>query len=181
MTMIMARCSFSSLEAIHFQRMRYCVLAIIALFAVPLSAQTPAGQQVAPAPEGAKTQLPSPIKVIVNEKPVAFEGQGPKEVKGRVLVPLRAIFEALGAYVEYDSVFRKVTASVGADEVSVTIGERIATHNGVQMVIDVAPEVANGKTLVPLRFIAESLGAKVDYDDKTRTITISTKDTPPEP
>jgi iron complex transport system substrate-binding protein len=94
--------------------------------------------------------------------------------KGRVLVPLRAIFEALGAEVRWDEKTRKVTGRKGTSTVELVIGRYTAHVNGKSVALDMPGKIIDGRTLVPLRFIGESLGAKVDWNETNRTVIIVT-------
>lgn len=94
----------------------------------------------------------------------------------RTLVPLRFIGEALGAKVEWLSATRQVRIKDGDKEVFLTIDSQLALLNGQSTRIDCAPVIAPlGRTFLPLRFIAEALGAEVAYDDATKGITITRK------
>lgn len=115
-----------------------------------------------------------PLTVRVDGTPVHFPDGQPKAYAGRTLVPLRGVFEAIGAYVEWNPQQRKVTCRKQNDVVELRIGERIAQKNGAEIIIDVAPRVISRSTMVPLRFIAESLGAAVDYDRANNIVDITT-------
>src|SRR3954467_13580241 len=104
------------------------------------------------------------LVVNVDGKPVKFEGTQPRTISGRVMVPLRGVFEAIGAYVEYNSVMHRIIARKQNEDLELHIGDKIAKKNGAEIKIDVAPITVGGRAMVPLRFLAESLGASVDYD-----------------
>jgi len=96
----------------------------------------------------------------------------------RTLLPLRAIIEALAGTVTWDPIEHKVTVTLGNKTLMLWIGKDIATVNGVSIPIDatdirVVPEIINGRTMLPLRFVAENLGATVGWDPKTQTIKIT--------
>jgi hypothetical protein len=95
----------------------------------------------------------------------------------RTLVPLRAIVEAMGGTVQWDAILRRVTSVLGDTSVVLSIGSSKATVNGKIVSIDsnssVVPLIVSGRTILPLRFVAESLGARVDYQQSTKTITIT--------
>ena len=114
------------------------------------------------------------IAVTVDGSPVMFQGQGPVSVSGRVLVPLRGVLEAMGAYVESRSASRSIFARRGATEIFLTLGDRNAVVNGSNVVLDVPAASMGGSTMVPLRFMGESLGADVRWIDATRTVVINT-------
>jgi hypothetical protein len=114
------------------------------------------------------------ISVTVDGRPVAFQGQGPISVQGRVLVPLRGVLEAMGAYVEYRSASRSIYAQRGSTQLQLTLGDRNAVVNGSNVVLDVPAASMGGSTMVPLRFMGESLGADVRWVDSTRTVVINT-------
>jgi hypothetical protein len=112
------------------------------------------------------------IKVTVNGNTIAFD-QPPIIENGRTLVPLRAIFEALGAEVSWEQSTQTVTAVRGDITVTLQIGSNILNKNGEQFTLDVPAKIVGGRTLVPARAVAESFGAKVEWDSKTRTVTIT--------
>ena len=97
--------------------------------------------------------------------------QPPIEQAGRVFVPLRGIFEQLGASVVYQS--GVINATGHGRTVQLTIGSTNATINGQPATLDSPPFVTNDSTLVPLRFIATALGASVNWNNDTSTVTIS--------
>lgn len=104
---------------------------------------------------------------------------GPIERAGRVFVPLRGIFERLGASVVYEN--REINSTKGDISVSLRIGSREASVNGQPQVVDVAPFIVGATTYVPLRFIAQSLGAVVDYNGAMRRVAITTPREPNPP
>ena len=116
------------------------------------------------------TVLAQTVAVVVNGQPVQFD-QPPVERSGRVFVPLRGVFERLGASVVYDNGI--VNATGNGRTVQLRIGSTQATVNGQPQMIDVAPFVVGSRTLVPIRFISQSLGANVDWNNSTNTVTIT--------
>jgi iron complex transport system substrate-binding protein len=94
--------------------------------------------------------------------------------EGRTLVPLRAVFEALGAEVLWDDKTQTVTGTKGTITVKLVIGQKTAYVNGEAMTLDVPGKIVYGRTMVPLRFIGESLGSRVDWDGTKRMVVIST-------
>lgn len=97
---------------------------------------------------------------------------------GRTLVPIRAIIESLGGTVGWDGAARKATVALGSASIDLWIGKSVASVNGVQTPVDsanvnVVPEIMNGRTMLPLRFVSENLGCSVEWADATKTITIT--------
>ena len=80
--------------------------------------------------------------------------------------------ESLGAKVGWDGNENKVTITDGDKKIELIIGKREITVNGKTEKLDAAPFIEDSRTLVPVRFISEALGAKVTYDEKTKTVTI---------
>jgi len=113
-------------------------------------------------------------RVTVNDHPVQFEGQPPVEQSGRVLVPLRGVLEKIGAYVEYNEQTHAVTAYRGSTHIGLTIGSTQARVGDHDVTLDVPAQVMNGSTMVPLRFVAESLGAHVAFHSDSDTVAIWT-------
>jgi hypothetical protein len=111
------------------------------------------------------------FNVLVNGQGVRLP-EPPVERGGRVFVPLRGIFESLGAGVVYDK--GTINATAGDKTVQVKIGSNQAIVNGQSQYLDAAPFVVGASTMVPLRFVSEALGASVNYNDKTGTIAIET-------
>lgn len=112
------------------------------------------------------------IKVVLNGEQLKFD-RLPITENGRTLVPLRVIFEAMGATVDWDGVTQTVTAVKGNTTVKMQIGNSIMIKNGEKIALDVPPKIINGRTLVPVRAVAESFGAKVDWDGETKTVIIT--------
>jgi len=114
------------------------------------------------------------INVTVDGESINFMGQRPIEQAGSVLVPLRGVFERLGAQVAYDSGSRTILAVRGNTSVSLPLGSRNAVVNGQIRPLSQPAQVINGTTLVPLRFVSEALGANVEWNGGTETVVINT-------
>ncbi len=112
------------------------------------------------------------ISVILDGSQLAFDSP-PVIKQGTTLVPLRAIFEALEATVEWDGATKTVTASKEGTTIRLTIGSTVAYKNGGPVQLTVPGQLINGRTMVPLRFISEALGAQVSWEGATKTITIN--------
>lgn len=132
-----------------------CIVTILAISALPfvgLAADAP--------------------KVILDGKTLTFDVP-PEIVSGRTFVPLRAIFEELGAQIHWDNDTRTVTATKDSVKIVLTIGESFAYINDEMVSLDAPARVVSGRTLVPLRFVSEALGCTVDWDGETWTITMT--------
>jgi hypothetical protein len=95
-------------------------------------------------------------------------------VEGRTMVPLRAIFEALGATIEWDGPSWTVTATKGTTVVKLTVGEGQGYVNGKAVTLAVPAVLINSRTFVPLRFVGDALGAQVGWDQPSFTALIKT-------
>ena len=91
---------------------------------------------------------------------------------GRTLVPLRAIFEAMGATVTWDQTTYCATAAKGDTTVVLNIGSTVPTVNGHIKQLDVPAKIVNGRTLAPLRFVGEAFGGTVHWDPNTQLISM---------
>jgi Copper amine oxidase N-terminal domain len=112
-----------------------------------------------------------PVTVQVNGNTLNLNPP-PTERAGRVFVPLRGVFENLGASVVYAN--RVINATGRGHTVSLRIGSQTATVDGQQQTVDVAPFIIGASTYVPLRFVSQALGATVNYDGANRVVAIST-------
>ncbi|GAA0368568.1 copper amine oxidase N-terminal domain-containing protein [Bacillus horti] len=125
----------------------------------------------APVPAGPRYEL-AHVTVKLDGKNLSFT-QDPVTVDGNTLVPMREIFEALGAKIKWDSASETVTGTKGDITVKLTIGQSYATKNGQRLSLSHPAVIVSDKTMVPLRFVSEALGAKVKWDEKTRTVHIT--------
>ncbi|CAH2213476.1 copper amine oxidase N-terminal domain-containing protein [Tepidibacter aestuarii] len=116
-------------------------------------------------------------KITLNGKPMNFSTD-PIIENGTTLVPMRTIFEALGATVEWKSEDKSVYAV--KDDINVWLQQDnpIAKINDQEFTLAVAPKVVNGTTLVPIRFITETFGGKVYWNGDSKKIIIITITTP---
>ncbi|MES2459411.1 MAG: stalk domain-containing protein [Armatimonadota bacterium] len=114
------------------------------------------------------------INVTVDGDVVGFAGQQPVQRFGSVLVPLRGVFEKLGASVAYDGASKTILAVKGSTSVTLQIGGATAQVNGQTRTLSSPAQAVNGTTLVPLRFVSEALGADVKWRPESRTVVIAT-------
>lgn len=111
--------------------------------------------------------------VNLDGKQLTFDVQ-PTIENGRTLVPLRAIFEAMGANVDWNQSTQTATATKDGTIVKLRIGSITPTINGQVKTLDVPAKIVNGRTLAPLRFVGEAFGGTVGWDPATQKITILT-------
>ncbi len=113
------------------------------------------------------------IQVYIDNEPVVFDVP-PQLINDRTMVPMRAIFEQLGATVTWDDATKTATGTTETTVVTVTINSTTITINGVAQTMDVAPQIVDSRTLVPVRFISEAFACTVEWDGVNRIVYIST-------
>jgi hypothetical protein len=96
-----------------------------------------------------------------------------------VLVPLRGVFEALGAQVRWLPAAREVRVVAGDKTVRLPIHASVAYTNGRRIPLEVPAQIVRGRTLVPLRFVAEALGAEVEWLPDQRLVQVKSPSTAP--
>lgn len=111
------------------------------------------------------------IRVTVNGNYIDFDTQ-PVIQNGRTLVPVRKIFEALGAEVEWDEPTQTVKATKGETTVILQINNEKMYVNGAEKILDVPAQLMESRTLVPARAVGEAFGCNVSWDDPTQTVII---------
>ena len=121
-------------------------------------------------------QIDNPIMTVNGSEQEIDLGMGTTPVIGendRTLVPIRAIIEAMGGTVGWTQETRTATLNYGEDEIQLVIGSETAYLNGEENTLDSAPVIINERTMLPIRFIAESFKFDVDWTQETQTITIT--------
>src|SRR5690242_5495002 len=130
------------------------VAAATVLSALPAVAQTP--------------------RVVVNNREVYFRDQQPVERAGRIYIPLRGVLERIGAdSVEWRPARGEVFVASGPREIVLRIDDTRARVDGREVDLDAPPILVGERTMVPLRFVSENLGATVRWDDYSRTAYVS--------
>ena len=124
-----------------------------------------------------KAPTTPPIKVVLDGKAMEFD-PAPISENGRTLVPMRAVFEAMGASVDWDADSNTVIAVRDDTAIQMQIGSPLAYINDEAYTLDVPGKVVRDRTMVPLRFIGEAFDCDVQWEGETRTVIISS---PPEP
>ena len=115
----------------------------------------------------------SSVSVFVDGEIVTFDVE-PQIINDRTMVPLRAIFEQIGAEVTWDDTTKTAVSTKGDITVKITIGEYKLTKNGVDIAIDVPAQIIDSRTLVPVRAISESFDCQVFWEDDIRSVRVVT-------
>lgn len=113
------------------------------------------------------------IEVIIDGERIDFDVE-PQIIDSRTMVPMRAVFEALGADVEWDGDIQTVYAYKDNTEISLSIGSKKIYINDKRKTMDIAPVIIGGRTLVPVRFIAEAFDCEVEWISESSTVDIRT-------
>ena len=119
------------------------------------------------------------IKIFVDDKQLECP-VNPIIENERTLVPMRAIFEALGAKVDWNGETRTVTATRGDDVMKITIDSNELFKNDESIALDVPAKIVDDSTLVPVRAVSESFDAKVSWNGETQSVIIVTDNQPTE-
>jgi predicted choloylglycine hydrolase len=124
-------------------------------------------------------QINNPI-ITVNgiEKNKSEKGTAPLIINGRTLLPVRSLVESIGGSVEWNDKNREVTLSLGDDEIRLVINSTTAYFNDMVSILDTEPIIINGRTMLPVRFIAEKFGFNVEWNEHKQIITIIRKSVP---
>ena len=127
-------------------------------------------------------QIDNPIMTVNGEEQEIDPGRGsvPIVQNDRTLVPVRAIIEAMGGTVNWDEETQTALLEYNGDIITLTIGSTTAYFNETANTLDVAPVSINDRTMLPIRFIAESFQFTVDWAEETQTITIHNSASPSE-
>ncbi|MEY8321317.1 cyclophilin-like fold protein [Lachnospiraceae bacterium 46-61] len=140
-------------------KMLLAVLSSAMLFsAIPTYAQTPLILQI-----NNKTMTANGIKKEIDSEPVI--------INNRTLLPIRTIIEEIGGTVNWDNEKQEITLTYQGDSIHLVIGNTTAYLNDTAITLDTAPVIINGRTMLPIRFIAESFHFDVIWDNQTITIT----------
>ena len=113
------------------------------------------------------------ISVVFDDIEIGFETE-PYIVNDRVLAPIKGVAYLLGVTTDWDDISKTATIENNHVTIKLTIGQRTAIVNGLNVELDAAPEVQNEIVMIPLRFISESFSAQVDWVDTSRTAIIYT-------
>lgn len=134
------------------------LLGITVLMVMLMSAVCYAGDGISITVDGNLLQTDTPAQII----------------EGRTMVPLRAIFEAVGADVKWNSTDKSISANKGDISINMKIDSSSFEVNGEEKSLDVPPQIINGRTMLPVRAVAESLDCDVEWDNGSKTVIITT-------
>lgn len=114
------------------------------------------------------------INVVLDGKTITFDVPA-QIINGRTMVPMRKIFEELGMGVEWFDETQTVMAAKQGVVVEFPVGSTTVSRNTVEQTIDVPAQLVGSRTLVPVRFVSEFIGAEVVWDGNTNTVFINSK------
>lgn len=124
-------------------------------------------------------RIGDPLMIVDSETREIDPGRGTTPIirEGRTFLPIRSLIEALSGNISWNELTKNVVIDLKDIHIELTIGNNIATVNGKKVKIDsanpkVVPFILNGRTMLPLRFIAENLGAEVEWEAQMQTVTI---------
>lgn len=119
-------------------------------------------------------QIDNPMMTVNGiQKEIDNMGTSPVIVNDRTLLPIRAVIEEIGGTVDWNGAAQEVTLTYGQDEIRLTIDSTTAYLNNAAQMLDTAPTIINDRTMLPIRFIAESFDFDVDWNGETQTVTIT--------
>jgi len=119
------------------------------------------------------------VKLQVNNDQASVNGQAvkldvpPQLIEDRTMVPLRFVAEALGAKLDWDGTAKRITFTSGGRKVILWVGKKAAEVDGAESALDVAPTIVADRTMVPLRFVSERMGAKLLWNAADKTIELT--------
>jgi hypothetical protein len=122
-----------------------------------------------------RLQIGNPVMIVDGREQAIDESGGAVPVirDSRALLPARAVVEAMGGNIEWCGASQTVTLSCGGDVARLVIGSLMAYRNDTPQPLDVAPVIINNRTMLPIRFIAESFGFDAVWDDENREVTLT--------
>jgi|GEM_PF-3077078 len=121
---------------------------------------------------GSDLDSASGINIMINGRLLPTD-VSPIMEQGRVLIPVRAVGEALGVNVGWNQDLQQITLTSGEENIELFIGDRFANINGVSAELDVPARTIQGRTLVPLRFVGQAFGAEVNWNSDLQLVEIS--------
>lgn len=127
-------------------------------------------------------QIGNPIMMVNGGEKEIDPGRGtvPVVEKGRTLLPVRAVVEAMGGAVTWEEETQTTVLAKGETIILLTVGSKIAFLNEGRHVLDIEPVVQNGRIMLPIRFIAEGFGYRVSWNGNTQAVTLTPDETMPD-
>lgn len=110
------------------------------------------------------------VNVVVNENPIEAKGT---IIDSTTLVPVRGVFEELGYEVSYDEQTKTATLENSSYTVKMTSGDTVIYVNDEAVTPAVPQQIIDGRFMLPLRTVAEAIGADVDWDGETKTASVT--------
>ncbi len=141
--------------------------------AAPDEATAPVTTPAAPAPRGQAVRLQVGNRTARVGSQETTLDVPPQILDGRTMVPLRFLGEALGATLNWDGGERRITLTAGSRTVLLWVDRPQGQVNGSPVNLDVPPTIVDGRTLVPLRFISENLGARLTWNAADKSIELT--------
>ena len=130
---------------------------------------------ILPLERNAEAAGPANIKIMLDGAPVVTDTDPYVIPKANLtMVPIRVVSESLQAVVDWKQNTKTVTISQSGKAITMVSGQKSAIVNGTKVTLDAPTEVKNGRVMVPLRFVSENLGVQVDWNSKTKVITLTT-------
>jgi len=111
------------------------------------------------------------VRIDVDGSPLALD-VAPRLVSGRTMLPFRAVAEALGAEVTWDALNGRVEMTKAGTSIVLDVGGNVALLSGTPVLLDVPVLLAEDRVLVPLRFVSQAMGATVDWDSRSRVVSV---------
>ena len=123
-------------------------------------------------------QIGNPVMTVNGVEKEIDPGRetAPVIINNRTLLPIRAVVEEMGGEVSWNEETKEVTLTYGTDEIKLTIDSTTAYLNGTAQALDAAPQVINDRTMLPIRFVAESFHFTVEWNGEDQVITITKAD-----
>lgn len=126
---------------------------------------------------GAVFAQDSEINVYIDREKVYFPDQQPLiNSDNRTLVPVRFVSQGLGAEVKWDGAKQQVSVKQNSKTILLNIGEKNARIDGTEVILDTSASLVNSRTMVPLRFVSECLGAQVRWSAADYVVYITTSE-----
>ena len=124
---------------------------------------------------GLTMQVGNPVMTVNGADTKIDPGRGTAPIiqNDRTLIPVRAVIEAMGGTAQWDAGSESAILQYDENTVTLTIGSTTAYYNGTASTLDTTPVIINDRTLLPIRFVAESFGFEVGWDEETQTVTIT--------